>query len=108
MSVTFNHTIIAAKDRAESAAFYRDLIALRRAEPDLADPWLDHLRIDYDEDARWFVMHRGAFAIACNFGEAEVDVPVTGEAVLSWGEPQTATDTTRLGGHSVAVLRQVR
>ena len=89
-------------------AFYRDLIALRRAEPDLADPWLDHLRIDYDEDARWFVMHRGAFAIACNFGEAEVDVPVTGEAVLSWGEPQTATDTTRLGGHSVAVLRQVR
>ena len=32
MSVTFNHTIIAAKDRAESAAFYRDLLEAREAE----------------------------------------------------------------------------
>ena len=27
------------------------LIALRHNEPDMADPWLDHLRVDYDEDA---------------------------------------------------------
>jgi len=87
-------------------AFYRDLIALRRSEPDLADPWLDDVRIDYDEDARWFVMHRGAFAIACNLGESDADVPVAGEAVLSWGEPKVSAESTRLGGHSVAVLRQ--
>jgi maltooligosyltrehalose trehalohydrolase len=43
---------------------YRDLIALRRREPDLADPWLDDLRIEYDEEQRWIVMHRGALAIA--------------------------------------------
>ena len=32
-------------------------------------------------------MHRGAFAIACNLGTDAVDVPVTGEVVLAWGEP---------------------
>jgi maltooligosyltrehalose trehalohydrolase len=92
-------------DHGRVLAFYRDLIALRRSEADLADPWLDDLRIEFDEDARWIVMHRGAFAIACNLGEAEVDVPVTGAAVLSWGDPQTGAETTRLGGHSVTVLR---
>jgi maltooligosyltrehalose trehalohydrolase len=92
-------------DHGRVLAFYRDLIALRRSEADLADPWLDDLRIEFDEDARWIVMHRGAFAIACNLGEADVDVPVTGAAVLSWGDPQTGAETTRLGGHSVTVLR---
>lgn len=91
-------------DHGRLRAFYRSLIALRN-EPDLADPWLDHLRIDYDEDARWFVMRRGGFAIACNLGEKDVDVPVTGESVLTWGEPDIGTETTRLGGHSVTVLR---
>ncbi len=56
-------------DHALLRAFYRDLIALRRNEPDFADPWLDNLRIDYDEDARWFVMRRGALSIVCNLGE---------------------------------------
>ncbi|WP_129840944.1 VOC family protein [Streptomyces sp. RFCAC02] len=31
MPVTFNHTIIAARDRAESARFFRDLLELRDA-----------------------------------------------------------------------------
>ena len=31
MSATFNHTIIAAKDRAASAAFYRDLLEAAEA-----------------------------------------------------------------------------
>ncbi|KRE34538.1 malto-oligosyltrehalose trehalohydrolase [Mycobacterium sp. Soil538] len=95
-------------DHGRMRAFYRGLIALRRSEPDLADPWLDHLRIDYDEDARWFVMRGGGFAIACNLGEKDVDVPVTGVSVLSWGEQEASGDVTRLGGYSVAVLGQVR
>ncbi|MCV7366833.1 malto-oligosyltrehalose trehalohydrolase [Mycolicibacterium duvalii] len=86
-------------------AFYRDLIRLRHTEPDLADPWLDHLQIDYDETARWFLMRRGGFAIVCNLGTETVEVPASGDVVLAWGEPDVAGDITRLGGHSVAVLR---
>ncbi|WP_111509952.1 malto-oligosyltrehalose trehalohydrolase [Mycobacterium kyogaense] len=95
-------------DHGRLRAFYQSLIALRKAEPDLADPWLDHLLIDYDEDARWFVMHRGGIAVACTLGESDADVPVTGDVLVSWGDPEVGAETTRMAGHSVAVLRQVR
>ena len=92
-------------EHARLLDFYRGLIALRRSEPDMGDPWLDHLRVDYDEDARWIVMRRGALAICCNIGTAPVDIPVTGETVVSFGETSAGSGTSRLGGHSVAVLR---
>ncbi|MDZ4265376.1 MAG: malto-oligosyltrehalose trehalohydrolase [Mycobacterium sp.] len=93
-------------DHGRMLAFYRDLIALRHAEPDLRDPWLDHLRIDFDEDRRWFAMHRGALSIVCNLGNHPVEVPVNGKVVLAWGEPAVDGVATRLGGHSVAILRR--
>jgi maltooligosyltrehalose trehalohydrolase len=93
-------------EHARLLQLYRDLIALRRTEPDFADPWLDHLRIEFDEADRWIVMHRGAFAVACNLGEHAVAVPVTGAVVLSSAEPQIGTDATTLPGHSFAVLRR--
>ena len=37
-------------EHARLLRLYRDLIALRRNEPDLADPWLEHLAVDYDEE----------------------------------------------------------
>ena len=92
-------------DHSRLRGFYQGMLALRRNEPDLNDPWLDHLGIDYDEEQRWFVMRRGSICIACNLGTAPVDVPVTGEVVLSWGEPAVGAHATRLAGHSVAVLR---
>jgi maltooligosyltrehalose trehalohydrolase len=86
---------------------YQQLIALRHNEPDMADPWLDHLRVDYDEQRRWIVMHRGCVAIACNLGTEAVGVPVTGEVVLAWGEPTVGATTTVLAGHSFAILRKL-
>lgn len=84
---------------------YRELIALRHNESDLADPWLDNLQVDFDEDARWIVMRRGAFAIACNLGQDATEVPVTGAVVLAWGEPSATAGGTRLDGHSFAVVK---
>jgi maltooligosyltrehalose trehalohydrolase len=97
---------VGADEHARLHEIYRALIALRRQEPDLADPWLDHMRIDYDEDRRWIVMHRGAFAIVCNLGEESATVPVTGEVVLASADPTLAESTT-LQGHSFAILRIV-
>ena len=84
---------------------YQRLIALRRSEPDLADPWLEHLAVDYDEDQRWIVMRRGALSIVCNLGADPVAVPVSGEVVLAWGEPGVDGSHTTLPGHSFAILR---
>ncbi|MEE6176617.1 malto-oligosyltrehalose trehalohydrolase [Mycobacterium sp. 050134] len=92
-------------DHARLLRVYRELIALRRDDPDMADPWLDHLAVDFDEDQRWIVVSRGRLRIACNLGAEPVRVPATGETVLAWGEPGVDGDSTVLDGHSFAVLR---
>lgn len=92
-------------DHAPMLTFYRDLISLRRTEPDMADPWLDHLVVDYDEDQRWIAMHRGNIAIACNLGTDDVTVPVSGELLLTWGKPAVSAEFSVLPGHSVAILK---
>jgi maltooligosyltrehalose trehalohydrolase len=95
-------------DVGEHAALhrlYRDLIALRRTEPDLADFRLDHLTVEFDEDQRWIVLRRGTLAIACNLGTGSQALPCTGTVVLGWGAPTVGADETTLAGHSFAVLR---
>jgi maltooligosyltrehalose trehalohydrolase len=94
-----------AGDHARLHGVCRDLIALRHKEPDLADPWLEHLTVDYDEDERWIIVCRGRLRIACNLDAEPVQVPVTGEVVLAWGEPAVDGDSTVLEGHSFAILR---
>ncbi|MGK2882476.1 MAG: malto-oligosyltrehalose trehalohydrolase [Mycobacterium sp.] len=90
---------------AELHRLYRDLITLRGSEPDLADFRLDHLQVDFDEDAGWILIHRGSLSIACSLGEAPVTVPATGEVVLSSDQPIVAEKSTVLPGYSFAVLR---
>ncbi|PQM47506.1 Malto-oligosyltrehalose trehalohydrolase [Mycobacterium talmoniae] len=102
-----NWAEVEAGEHARLHRLYRDLLALRRSEADLADPWLQHLVVDYDEDARWVVVRRGRLAIACNLGAEPVTVPVAGELVLAWGEPELGAERTTLPGHSFAILRAV-
>jgi maltooligosyltrehalose trehalohydrolase len=107
---TFEHAKLdwAELDDGENAGLhelYVHLIALRRTEPELADFWLDHMAVDYDEDARWMVLHRGALSIALNFGPDPVVVPVTGTVVVAWGTPVVGETGSELDGHSFAVLR---
>ncbi len=92
-------------EHARLLEIYRGLIRLRRNESDFADPWLPHLRVEYDEDSRWIVMHRGAFAVVCNLNTEAVLVPVTGTVVLASDDPAPHGSAIRLPGHSFAVLR---
>ncbi|OBH22590.1 malto-oligosyltrehalose trehalohydrolase [Mycobacterium sp. E1715] len=84
--------------------FYRDLIALRHRDPDLADPWLAHLAVDFDEEQRWISVSRGRLRIVCNLGAEAATVPVAGDVVLAWGDPAVDADKTVLEGHSLAIL----
>jgi len=95
----------ASGDHARLLQLYRDLIALRHNEPDLADEWLDHLVVDYDESERWIMMRRNRIAIACNLGADAASVPVTGELVLAWDTPAIGATATVLPAHSFAILR---
>jgi maltooligosyltrehalose trehalohydrolase len=67
---------------ARMLALYRDLIALRRRLPALANCRKDLTRIKGSED-RWIVIERGdpggqVVLVACNLGNVAVDVPCGG------------------------------
>jgi maltooligosyltrehalose trehalohydrolase len=85
--------------------WYRSLIALRRRRPELTDPRLDQVRVTFDEDARWLLVHRGALLIAANLGDGTVEIPVASGVVLLGSEPgiYVAPGTVTLPAASIAV-----
>jgi maltooligosyltrehalose trehalohydrolase len=67
--------------------WYRTLLALRRTRPELTDPRLNHVRVDYDEDARWLLVTRGPLRIAANLGRTPARIPLTPAATRSADAP---------------------
>jgi len=70
---------------ARTLALYRELIALRRRVPDLADPAFGSLHAEADEQARSFRLQRGDTEILVNFAAASItlSVPPTARVLLS-------------------------
>ncbi len=60
----------------EMLAWYQELIALRRARPELTSPWLDQVRVRYDEDERWLVVDRGSLQVAANLAGSPRRLPL--------------------------------
>jgi malto-oligosyltrehalose trehalohydrolase len=89
-------------------AWYRELIALRRTRPELTDPRLDRVHADFDENARWIMVRRGALRIAANLGPEAVQLPLgqPGTGVLAASSPGVAIkqDTVTIPPASFAVI----
>jgi maltooligosyltrehalose trehalohydrolase len=68
-----NWAEISEPDHAGVLGWYRELIALRQAEPDFVS---GDVVVEFDEQAGWLVMRRGRFVVALNVGRE----PVTLEA----------------------------
>ncbi|SDU70905.1 malto-oligosyltrehalose trehalohydrolase [Jiangella alkaliphila] len=95
---------------AEMLDLYRRMIALRAAEPELRDGDLTAVASGFDEDAGWFVLHRGALRVVVNLAAEPRRVPLSGTAgdvLLATGPLTPAADgaTVELGAESAAVLR---
>jgi maltooligosyltrehalose trehalohydrolase len=80
---------------AEMLQLYRTLIRLRRDEPSLADPALNRVEVEIDEDRKWVVVHRGPLRVVANLAGEQQLVPVPGAAEVVF-----ATDTADLAGSS--------
>ncbi|MET8679608.1 malto-oligosyltrehalose trehalohydrolase [Streptomyces sp. NPDC004647] len=101
---------------ARLLAWHRELIALRRARPELTDPDLSATEVSYGAEVsyaageRWLMVHRGAVRIAVNLSpEAEAKVPVGAEyatLLTAWEAcgPPADDGLLRLPPESVAVL----
>ena len=89
-------------------AWYRELIALRRARPELTDPRLDRVQAGFDEDARWIMVCRGRLRIAANLGAQAVRLPLgqRGIGVLAASSPEVAIhqDTVAMPPAAFAVI----
>ncbi|MCW2541999.1 MAG: maltooligosyl trehalose hydrolase [Frankiales bacterium] len=86
----------ASGEHADMLGLYRELIRLRREHPDLADPRLDHVNIDFDEAGQWLVMHRGRLLVAANLGDADRAVPVRATSVLLSTDPAARLDKDQI------------
>jgi maltooligosyltrehalose trehalohydrolase len=89
-------------------AVHRALLALRRAHPDLVDPDLAAVQVDWDDTDRWLVVHRGSLRVAANLADQprEIDLDRTLTDVLfSTGEvPRLDGATVTLPAGTAAVL----
>nr|WP_124711034.1 malto-oligosyltrehalose trehalohydrolase [Gordonia insulae] len=88
-------------------AFYRDLIALRRTEDEFRHNDFASVGTAFDEDAGWFTMYRGNWAVVCTLTAADTVVPVDLSPVLWWSEPTADDGRLHVPGHDV-VIGQVR
>jgi len=87
-------------------ALYRELIRLRAAEPELADPHLDRVTVDYDEDAGWLRIGRGRFRVLANLADRPQRVPLDAPAtlVLATGRAAVTGNAAELAAESAAIV----
>ena len=104
-------TEIAREPHKSILDWYKRLIRLRAATPELRDGNFKDVAVSYDEDQRWLVMNRGPVTIAINLGEQKYRVPVsnTGSSRLLLSSDDKLVfhpGSVELGPDSVAVLRR--
>ncbi|WP_263410699.1 malto-oligosyltrehalose trehalohydrolase [Terriglobus tenax] len=95
-------------DHAAMLDWYRSLIALRHAVPELQDGAPGNCRVEFDEQKGWLVMHRGPISVAVNLGKESVQIPVQPftEVVLPGGNGAAPERTLTLEAGGSAVLRR--
>jgi maltooligosyltrehalose trehalohydrolase len=104
-------------------AWYRDLIALRKALPELTDPRLDRVRVETSEDhltqageagatgsrgaSHWLVVHRGALRVVANLARTAAAIPLAGADVLlaSADDVRVKEDELHLPPRSLVIAR---
>jgi maltooligosyltrehalose trehalohydrolase len=85
---------------------YRRLIALRKAVPDLSDPWLDRVQVSSGD--RFLTVRRGGCVVVANLAGRSQSVPVPGRprSVLLATETgvSLARDTVEMPAESAAIV----
>jgi maltooligosyltrehalose trehalohydrolase len=94
-------------EHARLLAWYRMLLALRRAEPELASGDLDAAVAVADPDDRWVVLHRGDLRVVLHVGD-DATVPLDGtvaQVLAAWDDVAPGPDGLHLPGPGAAVVR---
>jgi maltooligosyltrehalose trehalohydrolase len=95
-------------EHAEIFEWYRRLIALRQALPELRDGRVGQVVLHIEERGRWLTLRRGRLFVACNFSDSSCKVPSDGdltnvEMTISAPPVQTSGDSLTLPAHGVCL-----
>lgn len=103
-------TEIGREPHASMLDWYRRLIRLRRATPELNDGRMDRVSIRFDEQEQWIAIARGRIHIICNVSRNARAIPVGGrveEMLCSTADWKQRGDTVELPPESVLIGREV-
>jgi maltooligosyltrehalose trehalohydrolase len=88
--------------------WHRRLIRLRHERPALGNHRLESVTVDFDEEARWLILHRPPLATVCNLAghSQQLPLPKLPQATLLASDPEITLQgrTITLPAHSVAIL----
>jgi maltooligosyltrehalose trehalohydrolase len=102
---TLDWTQLSRPPHAELLRWYRDLIALRRATPDLRDDGFPDVSVDVDDDTGVLVLTRGSTTVVANIAGEPREVKVDAEAVLLSSDAVVlASGVLRMPAESVAIV----
>jgi maltooligosyltrehalose trehalohydrolase len=89
---------------ARLLAWYRDLIRLRRATPDLRDGDLSRLDVRWDQATGRFASRRGEHLVLVNLGD-QPQHHDAGQVLLAWGDVASAAGALVVPPRAAAVVR---
>lgn len=92
---------------AEVLSWYKSLLDLRFARPELTDGIMGNVSVRFDEKAKWIVVKRRRIEVACNLASYRQQVPIVHEANKTLGSDlqfHLGADWIELAPDSVVVL----
>ena len=98
---------LARPPHAEMLGWYRRLIRLRRESPDLADPRLDRIAVEADEEDQTIEIQRGSLRILVNLGPEASEFRTYGKEIIHLSSDPSAGLTgsgVTLAGNSIAIV----
>jgi maltooligosyltrehalose trehalohydrolase len=87
----------------------RQILRIRRENPDLTDPRFDQGSATSNQKQGWLLVERGQMIIAANFGAVpvEVELPFPVDSLLEVGRAALNDQLAELGAHSALVGKRV-
>lgn len=101
---------ISDEPHASMLEWYKSLIHLRRRTGDLSKGHMESVGVQYDQQAQWLVVGRGAYTVVCNLARTSQRVPLHFVAsalqpvLQSKADSQLEGDHMKLPAESVAIL----
>jgi len=93
---------------SDMLSWYKQLIQLRKAYPELTDGNLRALKLRFDEEAQWLYFSRGRVTLVCNFSDERQTIDSAlwaGKKIrLASCDTQLSDNRLALPGHSVVIL----